>query len=62
LIKTFFKKEGIQYNPKTKIVKIELQRLMDNPFVFYGADDKVGANYTRQNVVRSVYEMSKHQS
>jgi hypothetical protein len=31
---------------------------MKNPFVYCGADDKVGANYTGQPVVDAVYEQN----
>ena len=31
------------------------QKMIVNPFIYCGANDKVGANYTGQSVVNSVY-------
>ena len=59
IIKSFFKKNGIVYSDRTKMVKIIGQKIIENPFVYVGADDKVGVNYTGQWVVESVYAEGK---
>ena len=55
-VQNYFRKEGVDYNLKTKLLKIEGNKTMQNDFIYLGADDKVGANYTGQNVVKSYYQ------
>jgi SAM-dependent methyltransferase len=57
VLKSFFKTQGIDYNSRTKMVKIVGQKRIEQSFVFCGANDKVGPNYTGQGVVDSIYEM-----
>jgi SAM-dependent methyltransferase len=54
-LKAFFKKEQMDWNAKTKIIKIVGQRTIQNPFIYCGANDKAGPNYTGQPVVDSIY-------
>jgi trans-aconitate methyltransferase len=56
-MKSFFKKVGIEYNDKTKMVKIVGANTIESPFLYVGADDTVGINYTGQRVVDSIYKM-----
>jgi SAM-dependent methyltransferase len=57
VMKSFFKKVNIEYNDKTKMIKIVGAKTIEKPFSYVGADDSVGTNYTGQRVVDSVYEM-----
>ena len=54
-IKDFFKKNQINYNSRTKLIKVEGQNILSNPLQYLGADDKAGPNYTGQPVVNSFY-------
>jgi trans-aconitate methyltransferase len=57
ILRSFFKAVEIEYNDRTKMIKIEGTKTIENPFLYVGADDSVGINYTGQRVVDSVYEM-----
>jgi len=52
-LKGFFKEYQINYNSRTKLLKIKGQKNISNPLQFLGADDKAGPNYTGQPVVNS---------
>jgi SAM-dependent methyltransferase len=54
-LKLFFEKEQINYSARTKIIKIVGEKIIKHPFIYCGANDKVGANYTGQSVVNSIY-------
>jgi ubiquinone/menaquinone biosynthesis C-methylase UbiE len=56
-LKSFFKVAQIEYNDRTKMVKIVGAKTIENPFLFEGADDTVGINYTGQRVVDSIYKI-----
>ncbi len=56
-IKNFFKETGIQYNSRTKIISAQGKKEVEMPFIYLGADDNAGPNYTGQAAVNSVYEM-----
>ncbi len=56
-LKSFFKVAEIGYNDRTKMIKIEGAKTIENPFIYIGADDSVGINYTGQRVVDSIYEL-----
>lgn len=59
VIQEYFRKEGIDYNLRTKLMRIEGNKNMQQDFVYLGADDRVGANYTGQDVVKSYYKKIK---
>ena len=56
-LKSFFRSAEIGYNDRTKMIKIEGVKTIENPFIYIGADDSVGINYTGQRVVDSIYEL-----
>ncbi len=53
----FFKKNNIQYNQRTKLIRIEGPQNISSSFKYFGADDQAGPNYTGQPVVNSYYEL-----
>ena len=57
IIKSFFEKEQINYNARTKILKITGKKSIINKFEYCGANDKAGKNYTGQDVVDSIYNI-----
>ncbi len=58
-IKRYFKKNNIIYNSRTKILKIEGARMIENRYEYLGANDQAGPNYTGQAVVNSMYKKKK---
>lgn len=56
IIQEYFGKEGVDYNLRTKLLSIKGNKNMQDDFIYLGADDKVGANYTGQDVVKSYYK------
>lgn len=54
-VQNFFKQAGIEYNARTKRLRIVGRKNIKLPFRYLGADDKAGPNYTGQPVVNSVY-------
>ena len=57
IISSFFKKNHINYDPKNKILKVEGSKTIASEFIYLGADDKAGPNYTGQPVVNSYYRL-----
>lgn len=55
-LKQFFKRNNLLYNSRTKILKIEGAKSIQNHYQYLGADDKAGPNYTGQAVVNSIYQ------
>ncbi|MBX2841459.1 MAG: class I SAM-dependent methyltransferase [Flammeovirgaceae bacterium] len=55
IIQSHFKKHGIQYNYRTKMLHIDGFSKLNTNFKFKGADDQAGSNYTGQEVVNSYY-------
>lgn len=55
LLKKYFNKNSIQYNSKTKILKINGTTQINEEFKYIGANDEIGPNYTGQNAVESIY-------
>ena len=53
-----FRRNGLLYQPRKKLVTCEGQREVKFPFHFLGADDESGPNYTGQPAVDSYYERS----
>ncbi len=47
---------GVEYQPSKCLIKCEGHRRLPLPFVYVGADDEAGPNYTKQPVVNSYYE------
>lgn len=54
----YLKKEGLTYNSKKKILSCRGNKNLHFPYQYLGADDKVGKNYTGQEVVNSIYTLS----
>lgn len=50
-----FKKHGVQYNRRTRILECKGPRQIDFLLTYKGANDEVGPNYTGQDAVCSVY-------
>ena len=59
IIKNLFSKNGLQYNSRTKIIKMEGNKIISFSLDYLGADDQAGPNYTGQPVVDSFYKMEK---
>jgi len=55
LLKPVLAKNNISYNTRTKMIRISGNTIINFPFVYKGADDTAGPNYTRQPVVNSHY-------
>jgi len=55
-LKNVFRKLGIEYNVRTKILKHTGFGNIAFPFKYLGADDTTGPNYTGQPAVTSYYE------
>ena len=51
-----FKELNIKYNSRKKILICEGHRKLQFNYIYLGADDKAGKNYTGQEVVNSFYE------
>jgi len=51
-----FKKKGIQYNSRTKILKFNGKNKIQFDLEYLGADDTCGPNYTGQDAVLSFYK------
>ncbi len=47
---------GVEYLPSKRLIRCEGHRKLSLPFVYVGADDDAGPNYTKQPVVNSHYE------
>lgn len=47
---------GIEYQPRKRLIRCDGHRTLSLPFVYVGADDEAGPNYTKQPVVNSFYE------
>jgi len=58
-ILAFFKRNKIAYNKRKKIIKIEGHQLISATFLYVGADDKAGPNYTGQAAVNSYYKLKE---
>jgi len=55
---SFFEKNKIDYNKRKKIITIQGYQKIQSDFVYLGADDKAGPNYTGQEVVNSYYKLA----
>lgn len=47
---------GLEYLRTKRLIRCERHRRLSLPFVYVGADDEAGPNYTKQPVVNSYYE------
>jgi SAM-dependent methyltransferase len=47
---------GIEYQPRKRLIRCDGHRSLSLPFIYVGADDEAGPNYTKQPVVNSYYE------
>jgi 2-polyprenyl-3-methyl-5-hydroxy-6-metoxy-1,4-benzoquinol methylase len=56
LIMKCLKENLVEYKPQSKLIICRGIREMNIPFRYVGADDQVGPNYTKQEVVNSYYE------
>lgn len=54
-LKSAFAQNNISYNTRTKMIRVSGNAIIDFPFVYKGADDTAGPNYTGQPVVNSHY-------
>lgn len=54
-----FRRAGIDYNRRTKVLRIVGKQRLAFGLRFLGADDQVGPNYTGQPGVRSYYEVDE---
>lgn len=54
-IKSQLKRQGVEYNARSKIVKIHQPISITKLYQYIGADDTTGPNYTGQPVVDSYY-------
>lgn len=54
-VKQLFGENTIEYNSRKKLLTCKGPRNIKAPFVYQGADDKAGPNYTGQPVVNSYY-------
>ncbi|MBX3465830.1 MAG: class I SAM-dependent methyltransferase [Planctomycetes bacterium] len=50
-----FRASGLQWNPRTRILRADGPRTLDTRMEFLGADDAAGPNYTGQPAVNSHY-------
>ena len=48
---------GLQYNSKKHLLICKGKKEFELGFEYFGADDKAGANYTKQPVVDSYYRI-----
>lgn len=55
-LKTIFKNKGIEYNPRTRILKCTGPRNIHFDVYYKGASDEAGPNYTGQEAVTSFYD------
>ncbi len=56
LLKKYFKEQQIDYNARKRLIKVEGRKVLGEDFRLIGVDDDVGANYTGQAAVNSIYE------
>jgi len=56
ILKSYFDKHKINYNLRTKLLKIAGSKTIEFQFDYLGADDKAGPNYTGMEVVNSFYQ------
>ena len=49
---------GCEYDGRKRILRAE-RKAVSFPFTYLGADDRMGPNYTRQDTVRSFYDLGK---
>jgi SAM-dependent methyltransferase len=52
----FFKAKGLIFDKRKHLLCMRNGKIFDSPFIYKGADDKAGPNYTGQPVVDSYYE------
>jgi len=57
LILNFFKRNKINYSARNKIISSGYIENLQSDFIYLGADDKAGPNYTGQNAVNSFYKL-----
>ncbi|WP_028313525.1 class I SAM-dependent methyltransferase [Desulfatibacillum aliphaticivorans] len=55
-VNKFFRSHGLEYDARKKILLCRGPKFLQSPFVYLGADDAFGKNYTGQQVVASCYE------
>ena len=53
----YFEKNNLKYSKRRKILTCYGKKQVESNFIFLGADDKAGPNYTGQNVVNSYYSI-----
>lgn len=58
LLSEYFKENNMAYNSRTKILKAAFSSDITSRFIYQGADDKAGPNYTGQAAVNSVYSLN----
>jgi len=56
MLKSYFSNQKINYNSRTKLIKIAGNQTLEFQFDYLGADDKAGTNYTGMEVVNSFYQ------
>jgi hypothetical protein len=56
-LKDTFRKNGMTYNARTKILSCREPKMMDFGLHYQGANDKAGPNYTGQEAVNSHYKI-----
>ena len=57
VVRDFFKSQQIEYNARSKIITSGIKEIDTSMFLYLGADDKAGPNYTGQEVVNSYYAL-----
>jgi SAM-dependent methyltransferase len=50
------RKSGIEYKSRRRLIVCQGKKEINFPFEYLGADDKAGANYTKQPVIDSYYK------
>ncbi len=55
IVATEFRRSGLQYDHRKKLVICVGRKLVNLPFQYLGADDQAGPNYTGQPAVNSYY-------
>lgn len=50
------RRAGVEYLSRKRLIRCEGHRNFSMPFIYTGADDEAGPNYTKQPVVNSFYE------
>ena len=56
LWKKYFRQNEIKYSTRKKLVQIQGTKKLTNAFIYLGASDQAGPNYTGMEVVDSFYE------